>query len=86
MKRIFFVIIYKPGLNWEKGKPIALQKLQAHRQYLQRLLEENKIIIGGAYLDNDEGLNILNVSNIDEAKTQSPKTILPLLAKFLQRK
>ena len=69
MKRIFFTLTYKPGINWEQGKPIAMQKLQEHREYHQRLLEQNKIIIGGAYLDNDEGLNILNVSNIDEAKT-----------------
>jgi uncharacterized protein YciI len=69
MKRIFFTLIYKPGINWEQGKPIAVQKLHEHRQYHQHLLEQNKIIIGGAYLDNDEGLNILNVSNIDEAKT-----------------
>jgi uncharacterized protein YciI len=69
MKRIFFTIIYKPGINWEQGKPIAEQKLHEHRKYLQRLLEQNKIIIGGAYLEENEGLNILNVSNVDEAKT-----------------
>src|SRR5690349_20173603 len=69
MKSIFFTLIYKPGINWEQGKPIAQQKLQKHREYHQRLLEQNKIIIGGAYLEEDEGLNILNVSNVDEAKT-----------------
>lgn len=68
MERLFYTLIYKPGKNWVAGKSIREQDLNLHREYHQKLLEKNKIILGGAFIKKDEGINILSVSDFEEAK------------------
>ncbi|RSC93483.1 YciI family protein [Tenacibaculum singaporense] len=67
MERIFMTLKYSPGKNWQKGKPISKQNLHSHRMYHQELLEKGKILIGGAFIKTDEGINILRVNNREEA-------------------
>ncbi len=68
MKRVFYTLKFTPGNNWQKGKPIGEQNLLAHRKYHQNLLEKGKILLGGAFIRTDEGLNILKVDSFEEAK------------------
>jgi len=68
MERIFMTLKYSPGKNWEKGKPISEQDLHSHRKYHQELLEKGKILLGGAFIKSDEGINILKVYNHKEAE------------------
>lgn len=68
VERIFLTLKYKPGKNWQKGKSISEQDLYQHRIYHQKLLEKGKIVLGGAFIKTDEGINILKVNNHEEAK------------------
>ena len=66
--KTFLTIHYQPGNNWEQGKSIAEQDLRNHRTYPKQLSEEGKIALAGAFLQDDTGINILNVNNKEEAE------------------
>lgn len=68
MHRKLIAVFYSPGTRWETGKSIAQQNLSEHRNYYQHLLEQGKVVIGGATLEDDLGLMILNIQDKEEAK------------------
>ena len=76
--RRHFVLFFTPGDHWEKDKPMSQQKLEAHRAYYQDLMNKGQVVIGGGFLDKDNGMSILKVKNIEEANeivTNDPAVI-----------
>ncbi len=67
MRRVFYTLLYRPSAHWQVGKSLAEQDLSAHRAYHQTLFEAGKIVLGGGFLDNEGGLNVLNVASEAEA-------------------
>lgn len=57
--RRFFVLMFTPGENWEHDKPMSQQKLEDHRAYYQKLLENKIVVIGGGFMEENGGLSIL---------------------------
>ena len=62
-----FVILYRPGSAWIKGKPFFEQKLTEHGGYMAKLLGEKKLVKGGPYLDNAGGMAIVKAADMKEA-------------------
>ncbi len=63
-----FAIIYQPGPNWIKGRSIFEQNLMPHAQYMQKLLENGTLEMGGPFSDSTGGMAIVNVASADEAQ------------------
>lgn len=63
-----FVIEYDPGPEWEEGKPVFEQDLQAHGGYMFGLQEEGTLLLGGPYLDDTGGLVLMLADDLDAAK------------------
>ncbi len=68
MNRKLIAVFYSPDKKWETGKSITQQNLSEHRNYYQQLLEQGKVIIGGATLEDNLGLIILNIHDKEEAE------------------
>ena len=63
-----FAIHYAAGPKWLEGKPLFEQPLQAHGEYMAKLLDEGVLVIAGPYLDDSGGLAIVQARNIDHVK------------------
>lgn len=63
-----FAIIYEPGPNWIKGRSIYEQDLMRHGQYMQKLLKDGILEMGGPFSDSSGGMAIINVADADEAQ------------------
>jgi uncharacterized protein YciI len=63
-----FAILYEPGPNWIKGEPFSKQDLMEHAQYMQKLLDNSKLMLGGPFTDNSGGMAIITVDNSDAAE------------------
>lgn len=66
--RNYFFIIFKRGPKWIPGKSIWEQPLLKHTQFMQRLLEDEKLEFEGPFLDDQGGIALLNVSTEAEAR------------------
>jgi len=62
-----YAIIYEPGPKWVKGRTIFDQDLQEHGEYMQKLLDEGKLELGGPFSDSSGGMAIIVVNSKDEA-------------------
>ena len=62
-----FAILYAPGPNWIKGKPIFEQDLQEHGQYMAKLLDQGHLELGGPFTDSSGGMAIITAKDNDEA-------------------
>ncbi len=51
-----FALCYRPGPAWLPGKSVFEQPLEAHRAYMQSLLDAGTIVLGGPYRDDTGGL------------------------------
>jgi uncharacterized protein YciI len=63
-----FAIIYQPGPNWIQGHSIFEQDLMPHGQYMQKLLKDGTLEMGGPFSDGSGGMAIINVADADEAQ------------------
>ena len=65
-----FVVIYTPGPAWLQGKSVSEQPFdREHGRYMQQVFAADKrLIMGGAFLDNQGGLGILDVANEAQAR------------------
>jgi len=64
-----FVVIYTPGPAWQTGKRVTEQPLfREHGRYMQQCFAARQLLMGGAFLDNQGGLGILDVPNKAKAR------------------
>ena len=63
-----FVVIYTPGPAWQTVKTVAeLPFFREHIRYMQQVFAARQLLMGGAFLDNQGGLGILDVANEAQA-------------------
>jgi uncharacterized protein YciI len=68
-EQVMFVVIYTPGPAWQTGKPPAEQPLfREHIRYMQQVFAARQLLMGGAFLDNQGGLGIVDVENLAQAR------------------
>lgn len=63
-----FAVIYTPGENWDKNKPVFEQDLDGHIQNLQAMHGKGILLLGGPFMDNTGGESVIHAPNLDEAK------------------
>lgn len=65
----YFVLTYTPGKNWVSGTSYEEQAdIQGHLDYLDRLFEERRLVMGGRYRDRPLGLMIFRGDSLAEAQ------------------
>jgi uncharacterized protein len=64
----FYAVLYGPGKNWVEGKSMQQQPLDGHVAYVKNLSEDGTVLLAGPFLDEDEGLSILQADSLDEAR------------------
>jgi uncharacterized protein YciI len=66
-----FVVFYAPGPAWDHSKSFQDQPgIKAHPRYLQSLLTEGRLVMGGAFQDDsNSGMSILDAASLEEART-----------------
>lgn len=67
-KKEMFIVIYKPGAAWIKGKPVTEQPLQEHGKYLLGLYKSGILRFAGPFTDDTGGAAALEVSDEAEAR------------------
>lgn len=66
-KDIRFVVIHKPGPNWRPGVPPFEQTgLPQHVEHFRKLLEGDKLTLGGPFLDEASGGMMAPAATISE--------------------
>ncbi len=63
-----FVILYAPGESWVKGKSIYEQPLMDHAKYMQKLMDEGKLLLGGPFTDSSGGEAVVECADAKEAQ------------------
>jgi uncharacterized protein YciI len=63
-----FAIIYAPGPNWIQGRSIFDQDLMQHAQYMQKLLDQGKLELGGPFSDSTGGMAIIDATDPTAAR------------------
>lgn len=63
-----FIVIYKPGAAWIKGKPVTEQPLKEHGKYLLGLYKSGILRFAGPFGDDTGGAAVIEVENETEAK------------------
>ena len=64
-----FVVIYTPGPAWQTVKTVAeLPFFREHVKYMQQVFAARQLLMGGAFLDNQGGLGILDVASVAQAR------------------
>ena len=64
-----FVVIYTPGLAWQTVKAVEeLPFFREHIKYMQQVFAVRQLLMGGAFLDNQGGLGILDVESEAQAR------------------
>lgn len=67
-KKETFIVIYKPGAAWIKGKPVSEQPLKEHGKYLLGLYKLKILRYAGPFGDDTGGAAVLEAVNETEAK------------------
>ncbi len=63
-----FVLLYRPGPNWVKGKPVSDQPLKDHLDYMLTRNSEGIVTMVGPFEDSSGGLGIVEAADIEEAQ------------------
>jgi uncharacterized protein YciI len=64
-----FVVIYTPGPAWQPVKTVEeLPFFREHVRYMQQVFAAGQLLMGGAFLDNQGGLGILEVASVAQAR------------------
>jgi uncharacterized protein YciI len=64
-----FVVIYTQGPAWQTGKTVTEQPFfREHGRYMQQFFAARQLLMGGAFLDNQGGLGILDVASVAQAR------------------
>ena len=65
-----FVFIYTPGPAWRTVKTVAeLPFYREHVRYIEQVFASRQLLMGGAFLDNQGGLGILDVEDETQARS-----------------
>ena len=68
-KSSLFVIEFSACSKWDKRYTFQEQaSIEEHGKYLDSHFLQNKVIVGGPYKDQGEGLAIFNIADVLEAK------------------
>ncbi|MBO0695945.1 MAG: hypothetical protein J2P56_07565 [Verrucomicrobia bacterium] len=67
--KAMYLVIYRPGPAWLKGKSVMEQPLKDHGNYMLSLYMKGSMKLAGPLTDNAGGAVLLNVSNEAEAQT-----------------
>ncbi len=62
-----FALCYRPGPSWLRGKSVFEQPLDAHRSYMQSLLDAGTVVLGGPYRDDTGGLVAVDAQSREAA-------------------
>jgi len=62
-----FLVIYRPGPGWLKGKPLAEQPLREHGKYMLSLYAKGSMKMAGPLTDDAGGAVVLAVESEAEA-------------------
>jgi uncharacterized protein YciI len=64
-----FVVIYTPGPAWQTVKTVEeLPFFREHVSYMHQVFAAGRLLMGGAFLDNQGGLGILEVETFAQAR------------------
>ena len=64
-----FVMIYTPGPAWQAVKTVdELPFYREHSTYMRQVFATGQLLMGGAFLDNQGGLGILDVEGEAQAR------------------
>ena len=63
-----YLLIYRPGPAWPKGKPVSELPLREHGKYMLSLYSKGLMKLAGPLTDNAGGAVVLEVSSESEAK------------------
>jgi uncharacterized protein YciI len=63
-----YLVIYRPGPAWLKGKSIFEQPLKEHGKYLLSFYIKGSMRLAGPFIDNAGGAVLLTVPDESEAK------------------
>lgn len=66
-KKARFVVIYSIEAAW-KGKPLSAMPFAAHSEYVEKLAEEKKLLVGGPFSDLTGAILIIQAASESEAK------------------
>jgi uncharacterized protein YciI len=69
MQTKYYVFLHVPGPNWVAGKPITEQPLADHFQYMTQLESEQKLVLGGGFLDGSGAMGVLVADSQAEAES-----------------
>jgi uncharacterized protein YciI len=63
----FFLMFYKPGANWVKGKMLAGQNIGAHLSYIADQTKKGIVVAGGPASAGDEGIYVIRAASREAA-------------------
>jgi uncharacterized protein YciI len=64
-----FVVIYTLGPAWQTGKTVTEQPFfREHVRYMRQFFAARQVLMGGAFLDNQGGLGILDIASVAQAR------------------
>ncbi len=67
MRDVRFVVIHRPGPQWQPGLPISAQAgVQDHVAHYRNLLEAGQLDFGGPFLDEAAGGMMVPVAGLSE--------------------
>jgi uncharacterized protein YciI len=82
-----FVVIYTPGPAWQTGKTVTEQPFyREHGKYMKQVFAARQLLMGGAFLDNQGGLGILDVEGEAQAReivTHDPAVLARVFEPYL---
>jgi uncharacterized protein YciI len=65
----YFVFLYKRGAGWIDEKPVLEQPfLSDHFEYMGKLEDDGRLIIGGPFKDETGVMGVLKVGSLEEAR------------------
>lgn len=59
----FFLMRYKPGASWMKGKPLTEQNTSAHFGYITEQTKKGVVVAGGPKSTADEGIYVIRAAD-----------------------
>lgn len=63
-----FIIIYKPGPAWIKGKSVGEQNLLEHGDYMHHLHQLGVLRFAGPFMDDMGGATVIETESMEEAQ------------------
>ncbi|ABS64266.1 YCII-related [Parvibaculum lavamentivorans DS-1] len=62
-----FAFVYRQGPAWEEGRSMREQALGPHAEFMQRLMDDGRLLAAGPLLETNGGLAVIRARDRDEA-------------------